>query len=1464
MPKPPVPAPPSIPLLPALPALCLLLLPLLLLGSAVRAQEDCHVRCWLAAATIALSDIEQTATVLGQSVDLKITGAAITGSSVAAIASSNPTPTALALAASGINATIAANVQFTLAGVTMDADVSARVHDTSVAITSEFVQNSDDELPDNLTMVACDSTVALSDLSISGSLADGIANQLAPQLASMLQAMVQSQLCSVLRSANDDQISSVVAELTATLRPYLSAYNPPDDANLVDLPAGLRAMTRNAVVDALATTANELVGPHGVNWVATRLARGRDSIRMANINDIVSVAQGKKVRLSDALWFNIPVSVLGSGVKFGISDFHIWGANTFNTVDLFDTNTSSIDVDHTLKFRAAVDSVAVDVSFWLNVSAWRKGPVTVPTGTWMNLPGDFQVNVSGLSLDVMQHVYLKQAWARRINHNQLTDGPCVLSLFERMPLPRIRLGMQINAVTLTPDSSADSDADVYALVARLASAMAQAYSAAIPAVINGAIISGIAGPVESVNGSVCGEDDEGRPVGFEVGPSVSGFAWAACCTGLFVGLSLAFERRGKEAEIDWAVNVKKEDKGRRGRGLLNRVLGWWRASEDDPARRPCLMVDARIPKAARLLVPIVLFVDGALYFSSNTGTGYLAFVQLFWRSRGAEGHVVETEPLLEIKILDIIKNFWDTRAYPVSFFIAFVSGGWPYLKLVITLACWSLPLVSPRWRGRLLTTLHIAGKWSMLEPFFMTIVIVAMSTIVIPMPAADPADTERPFKVAFKMLPAYGLATYLWASMVQLVLIHVVLYYHTRLRKLDNPADDPFETFPVIRDWLGGISPWAAWPVRGVLFVLSVVTVVLLVAGTATDGVSFHVKGAAGKLMDNVFNASTTSGYSQFGFAMAIPGATPSPNAFAVRLLAVLFVCMALLVPCVYMVAVVVVLCVPLRTRAHWWVMAAGDVLYAWSCVDVYSICVIGAALMLPQIVSSMVAWHCRHIDLLLGRFFDGDLDGQNTCLAIETQLRFGLAEPEVDTIPTVERHQSDLPFSQRNALSMIKSDPNAVTVSSWSNRGAPIYGDYMNIKKHVRGLQEYFDPQFDDDVVKTVFFKNGFMQLFHLTLFDTMTFCSRKIPSTQCTRVTLSPKVFTMRLLVVLFMCMVLLVPCIFMFTVVIVLCVPLRTWVHWWVMVSSMVTWHCRRINLLSHFFDGDLDGQNTCLAIETQLRSGSWILLIGSLLHFIVSISFIIIYRRAIARRVSKAKPEVRRRRLAVAAACACAFLVALQLLAGPSDTSAATTTTTSEGWHAEPAPGTPQAVWAADGGALKDWGGRHYWVLAYMRRHGARAGQRVLDVGCGLMLIERELPAGMVYVPSDVVARDNRTLVADYLTQGLPPPRALPGGPVDWVLVLGVLEYMPDYARFARELRAYNASVVMTYAGVPDGVTRARGPGTHRGRLPYLWLNSLHVAEVWQLMRDAGFAIVEKRARTTSSKFVNSTTFLAVPI
>jgi len=80
---------------------------------------------------------------------------------------------------------------------------------------------------------------------------------------------------------------------------------------------------------------------------------------------------------------------------------------------------------------------------------------------------------------------------------------------------------------------------------------------------------------------------------------------------------------------------------------------------------------------------------------------------------------------------------------------------------------------------------------------------------------------------------------------------------------------------------------------------------------------------------------------------------------------------------------------------------------------------------------------------------------------------------------------------------------------------------------------------------------------------------------------------------------------------------------------------------------------------------------------------------------------------------------------------------------------------------------------------------RAGTRVLDIGCGAMKLERYLPFGCAYQPSDVVARDERTIVADLNTQ--PPPDAAVEN-ADLVVMLGVWEYLykPDqvFAAFAR--------------------------------------------------------------------------------
>jgi uncharacterized paraquat-inducible protein A len=79
------------------------------------------------------------------------------------------------------------------------------------------------------------------------------------------------------------------------------------------------------------------------------------------------------------------------------------------------------------------------------------------------------------------------------------------------------------------------------------------------------------------------------------------------------------------------------------------------------------------------------------------------------------------------QLLQSIRDMWNAKTYAIAILIVLWSWWWPYIKLFLMCISWFLnsKQMSYRTRERLLITLDMMGKWSLLDSFMLVMQIVA-------------------------------------------------------------------------------------------------------------------------------------------------------------------------------------------------------------------------------------------------------------------------------------------------------------------------------------------------------------------------------------------------------------------------------------------------------------------------------------------------------------------------------------------------------------------------------------------------------------------------------------------------------------------------------------------------------------------------------------------------------------------
>ena len=153
------------------------------------------------------------------------------------------------------------------------------------------------------------------------------------------------------------------------------------------------------------------------------------------------------------------------------------------------------------------------------------------------------------------------------------------------------------------------------------------------------------------------------------------------------------------------------------------------------------------------------------------------------------------------------------------------------------------------------------------------------------------------------------------------------------------------------------------------------------------------------------------------------------------------------------------------------------------------------------------------------------------------------------------------------------------------------------------------------------------------------------------------------------------------------------------------------------------------------------------------------------------------------------------------------------------------------WSDPASLNRDWEERTRLLAAMIP-----AGASVLEFGAGARALQRYLPTGCRYTPSDLVDRGPGTLVCDLNARPLPR-----FDPHDVMVFAGVLTYLYDLPGLLGHLTGSCRQVLASYPPADRRGWRDRMQRRSNG-----WVNDYTAAELHALFATAGFTLIEERS------------------
>lgn len=834
----------------------------------------------------------------------------------------------------------------------------ATITNLTIELPLEFIKG-DDGLIENVTIIEDSFYSQLDNFTISVSgLLTSLIRPIIPSIEKAGLDFVNNE--TVLYSILNPLIEEYGGKLFAQINTYIrSEINDPEDINIpISNINKLIPLIKSPVIDLLRYFLNDLVG---------------DASNPLNFNNLINRFMGesallKLTTIGQKFGFNVPIVISAlipesqTTIDFIIKEISIDGINTWKDLSFLTPDPSSQFI---LDSHANLGNLQINVSTVINFTAvdFNTSDVSIYSQDF-----DLYLELVDNTIDIDIQIAAVKGASSNFTNAQYRNFDCLSKLIDNKETGVTKLLLNTTFKRFDYDTKGVLDGFIFNTVSFILNFFIQNNLELVPKFLNGFIYEFLLSTVvkNEVSNKTCPmvQDPPIKEIDIPI---------TAGCFGGAVFISIIFaivvvvltkqinEKQEKLADVD---NV--EERSFSGCQLFFRT--------DEKAS---LMMHPAIPLWARLLVPLMLFANIALFISSNSGLGAAVFLKLLF----GKSPKVSLPSMFNFGLINSITEMWQAKSYFLSILIGVLSCLWPYTKLVMMVIIWMLPstVLKVHIRSRILRVLDELGKWSLLDSYVMTLMLIAFH-IKLDFPIVNTKDIHYPTFIAIWVYPGYGFITLILGTLMSLAASHIICIMN-RMAKKYNKEEKVSTTKKAV-------YKTQHWALNLLIVIFLLIGLSFFTYGMLAKSSSFDFAGLAGWLID-ILDKPTKKAYSIIDLGLGIPDAAEFPNSFGVRITQFIFFIVTVVVPYIHMIFMFFLLFVPMTKKVLLKFYYFCETLYAWSCLDVFIISILATVLEIGQLTSFLVADKCDFIQPIIEDYFSDEylVKGHEKCFVVITRV---------------------------------------------------------------------------------------------------------------------------------------------------------------------------------------------------------------------------------------------------------------------------------------------------------------------------------------------------------------------------------------------------------------------------------------------------------------------------------------------